>query len=251
MTAATGRIQRPASTGRRRGTTSPQRQTRPRVSRAAGDDRARCASGKSDQQLQCVRRHALTRAQGSGWARRAHLHGCRLAETPYFTGAEGAALALTETATRLADRPGPGSRRGSGRRPPSTTTIGSSRRSIAGINAWNRINITTRQAATGQVQVTDAAAGFNGTLRQRSLVDALQRAHTGLTLPDRTLIRRCAHCPAPSRLHPGCIPVPLPPATDDSRPGTPGRVVRTQAHAADGAVAAAVGCGARPLCMQV
>jgi len=82
-----------------------------------------------------MRRHALPRTKGG---RR---------ETPYFTDAERAALALTEAATRLADRPDP---------VPDEVWAEAARHydepqlaalviSIAAINAWNRINATTRQ----------------------------------------------------------------------------------------------------------
>jgi AhpD family alkylhydroperoxidase len=68
-------------------------------------------------------------------------------ETPYFTDAERAALALTEAATRLADRPDP---------VPDGVWEEAARHydqpqlaalviSIAAINAWNRVNATTRQ----------------------------------------------------------------------------------------------------------
>jgi AhpD family alkylhydroperoxidase len=68
-------------------------------------------------------------------------------ETPYFTDAERAALALTEAATRLADRPDP---------VPDDVWQEAARHfdesqlaalvvAIASINAWNRINATTRQ----------------------------------------------------------------------------------------------------------
>ena len=67
--------------------------------------------------------------------------------SPYFTDAERAALALTEAATRLADRPDP---------VPDEVWEEAARHydepalaalviSIAAINAWNRINATTRQ----------------------------------------------------------------------------------------------------------
>ncbi len=70
-------------------------------------------------------------------------------ETPYFTDAERAALALTEAATRLADRPDP---------VPDAVWDDAADHfdekelagliiSIAAINAWNRINATTRQIA--------------------------------------------------------------------------------------------------------
>jgi AhpD family alkylhydroperoxidase len=68
-------------------------------------------------------------------------------ETPYFTEAERAALALTEAATRIADRPDPVA---------DDVWLEAARRydeeklaalvlAIAAINAWNRINAATRQ----------------------------------------------------------------------------------------------------------
>jgi AhpD family alkylhydroperoxidase len=68
-------------------------------------------------------------------------------ETPYFTDAERAALALTEAATRLADRPDP---------VPDEVwdeaalhyddaQLAALVISIATINTWNRINAATRQ----------------------------------------------------------------------------------------------------------
>jgi AhpD family alkylhydroperoxidase len=68
-------------------------------------------------------------------------------EAPYFTDAERAALALTEAATRIADRPDP---------VPDDVWDEAARHyderqlcalvlAIAGINAWNRINAATRQ----------------------------------------------------------------------------------------------------------
>jgi AhpD family alkylhydroperoxidase len=70
-------------------------------------------------------------------------------EVPYFTRAERAALALTEAATRLADRPDP---------VPDEVWEEAARHydekalaalvvSIGAINAWNRINATTRQVS--------------------------------------------------------------------------------------------------------
>ena len=68
-------------------------------------------------------------------------------ETPYFTDAERAALALTEAATRLADRPDPvpdevwqEAVRHYDERQLSALIV-----AIATINVWNRINATTRQ----------------------------------------------------------------------------------------------------------
>lgn len=70
-------------------------------------------------------------------------------DSPYFTEAERAALALTEAATRLSDRSDP---------VPDTVWNEASRHyderelaalvtAIALINTWNRLNVTTRQVA--------------------------------------------------------------------------------------------------------
>jgi AhpD family alkylhydroperoxidase len=70
-------------------------------------------------------------------------------DAPYFTGAERAALALAEAATRVADRPDP---------VPdeiwneaaiyfSERELGALTLSIALTNVWNRLNLTTRQVA--------------------------------------------------------------------------------------------------------
>jgi AhpD family alkylhydroperoxidase len=70
-------------------------------------------------------------------------------ESPFFTDAERAALALTEALTRISDRPDP---------VPDTlwsevTTHYDERAlsalllAIAGINVWNRLNVATRQPA--------------------------------------------------------------------------------------------------------
>ena len=68
-------------------------------------------------------------------------------EVPYFTDAERAALALTEAATRLADRPDPvpdevweeAARHYDEQALAALVVV------IAAINAWNRNNATTRQ----------------------------------------------------------------------------------------------------------
>jgi alkylhydroperoxidase family enzyme len=71
----------------------------------------------------------------------------RHGEAPYYSDAERAALALTEAGTRLADRPDP---------VPDDVWQEAARHyddpqlaalvlSIAGINAWNRVNAITRQ----------------------------------------------------------------------------------------------------------
>jgi AhpD family alkylhydroperoxidase len=70
-------------------------------------------------------------------------------ETPYFSDAERAALALTEAATRLADRsdPVPDEIWDEAARHFDEAQLGALVVAIAGINAWNRINATTRQIA--------------------------------------------------------------------------------------------------------
>ena len=68
-------------------------------------------------------------------------------EAPYFTDAERAALALTEAATRLADRPDPVPDEvwAQAARHYDEAQLASLVLAIASINAWNRINATTRQ----------------------------------------------------------------------------------------------------------
>jgi AhpD family alkylhydroperoxidase len=70
-------------------------------------------------------------------------------DAPYFTDAERAALALTEAATRLSDRADPvpdaiweDAARLYDEKALSALLVG-----IASINAWNRLNVTTRQVA--------------------------------------------------------------------------------------------------------
>ena len=68
-------------------------------------------------------------------------------ETPYFTDAERAALALTEAASRLADRadPVPDEVWDEAARHYDEPQLAGLVIAIASINAWNRINATTRQ----------------------------------------------------------------------------------------------------------
>lgn len=82
-------------------------------------------------------------------------------DTPYFTDAERAALALAEAATRLADQPDPvpdavweEAARHHGRRELAALTL-----AIALTNLWNRINVTTRQVASQWVRPAPATAG--------------------------------------------------------------------------------------------
>jgi AhpD family alkylhydroperoxidase len=68
-------------------------------------------------------------------------------ETPYFSDAERAALALTEAATRLADRPDPVSDEvwQEAARHYDEPQLAALVIAIAAINAYNRINAATRQ----------------------------------------------------------------------------------------------------------
>jgi AhpD family alkylhydroperoxidase len=68
-------------------------------------------------------------------------------ETPYFTDAERAALALTEAATRLADRPDPVPDEvwDEAARHYTEDQLAALVIAIASINAFNRVNAATRQ----------------------------------------------------------------------------------------------------------
>jgi AhpD family alkylhydroperoxidase len=70
-------------------------------------------------------------------------------DTPYFTDAERAALALTEAVTRLSDRadPVPDEIWGEAARHYDERALAALILSIALINFWNRLNATVRQVA--------------------------------------------------------------------------------------------------------
>ena len=70
-------------------------------------------------------------------------------ETPYFTEAERAVLALTEAATRLSDRtdPVPADIWDEAARHYQEPALAALIVEIASINVWNRLNVTTRQIA--------------------------------------------------------------------------------------------------------
>jgi AhpD family alkylhydroperoxidase len=70
-------------------------------------------------------------------------------EAPYFTDAERAALALAEAATRLDDRPNPVTDEvwAEAARHYDEPALAALVIDIAAINAWNRLNATTRQPA--------------------------------------------------------------------------------------------------------
>jgi len=75
-------------------------------------------------------------------------------EAPYFSDAERAALALAEAATRLADRPDPVSDEvwEEAARHYSEQQLAALVVAIATINAFNRINVSTRQITGGWVE---------------------------------------------------------------------------------------------------
>lgn len=68
-------------------------------------------------------------------------------DTPYFTDAERAALALTEAVTRLSDRedPVPDAIWQEAARHYDEPALASLLLAIASINVWNRLNVATRQ----------------------------------------------------------------------------------------------------------
>jgi AhpD family alkylhydroperoxidase len=68
-------------------------------------------------------------------------------DTPYFTDAERAALALTEAVTRLSDRedPVPDKIWEEAARHYDEPALASLLLAIAAINVWNRLNVATRQ----------------------------------------------------------------------------------------------------------
>jgi AhpD family alkylhydroperoxidase len=70
-------------------------------------------------------------------------------EAPYFSDAERAALALTEAATRLADRPDPVSDDvwAQAKSHYDEAALATLVLNIAQINLWNRLNVITRQVA--------------------------------------------------------------------------------------------------------
>ena len=83
-------------------------------------------------------------------------------ETPYFSDAERAALALTEAVTRLADRPDAVSDEvwDQAARHYTEPQLAALVVAIAAINAFNRVNAATRQITGDYVaRIVEAAAG--------------------------------------------------------------------------------------------
>ena len=88
-------------------------------------------------------------------------------ETPYFTDAERAALALTEAVTRLADRPDavPDEVWDEAGRHYDEAQLAALVLSIAAINTWNRINAATRQITGEWVEQLISVAVPSGMAR--------------------------------------------------------------------------------------
>jgi len=74
-------------------------------------------------------------------------------DAPYFTDAERAALALTEAVTRLSDRPDPVPDEiwNEAARHYDERGLAALLVAIVTINAWNRLNVATRQVAFGKL----------------------------------------------------------------------------------------------------
>jgi len=79
-------------------------------------------------------------------------------ETPYFTDAERAALALTECVTRLSDRPDPvpDDVWDEAARHYDEKALAALLLAIAAVNVWNRLNVSTRQIAGEWAKSADA-----------------------------------------------------------------------------------------------
>ena len=96
----------------------------------------------------CVQMHAAALKQGGETDERLFAVAA-WRETPYFTPAERAALALAEAGTRLADRPDAVSDEvwDEAARHYDEAGLAALVLAIAGINVWNRLNAMTRQVA--------------------------------------------------------------------------------------------------------
>ena len=81
-------------------------------------------------------------------------------DAPYFTDAERAALALTEAVTRLSDRPDPVPDEiwDEAARHYDEPALAGLILSIALINVWNRLNVSTRQVAGEWAKSAEARA---------------------------------------------------------------------------------------------
>ena len=124
-------------------------QGRPWRRGAARDDGPRASAGKPDQRLHQLCGLRRPGSQEGRRDRRKAGFGGGLARDPWFSEAERAALGLAEAMTRLCDRPDP---------VPDDLWASAEKhfdeRQLAGLVLWiatsnlfNRINVTTRQAA--------------------------------------------------------------------------------------------------------
>lgn len=82
-------------------------------------------------------------------------------DTSFFSEAERAALALTETVTRLSDRADavPDEIWEKATRHYDERALAGLLLGIAAINVWNRLNVSTRQIATDRLKSVDAREG--------------------------------------------------------------------------------------------
>ena len=96
----------------------------------------------------CVQMHAAALKQGGETDERLYAVAA-WRETPYYTPAERASLALSEAGTRLADRPDAVSDEvwDEAARHYDEAGLAALVLAIAGINVWNRLNAMTRQVA--------------------------------------------------------------------------------------------------------
>src|SRR5215470_3596980 len=90
-------------------------------------------------------------------------------DTPYFTDAERAALALTEAVTRLSDRsdPVPDDIWNEAKRHYNEQQLASLILWIATTNVWNRVNVATRQVAGEWAKSEDAKKRVEPSLASR------------------------------------------------------------------------------------
>ena len=99
----------------------------------------------------CVDMHAKAARKSGESEERVYAVGA-WRETPYFTDAERAALALTEALTRLADRADqvPDDLWDAAAEHFDDTQLGALVLEIATVNLWNRLNVATRQVVGEQ-----------------------------------------------------------------------------------------------------
>jgi AhpD family alkylhydroperoxidase len=119
----------------------------------------------------CVDMHARTlRQDGETDERMTAVAAWR--DAPYFTDAERAALALTEFATRLADRtdPVPDDIWNEAARHYDEKALAAITLNIGMINMWNRLNIITRQVAGEWIKSPEAQRFFKQYQQQQEAV---------------------------------------------------------------------------------